>query len=147
MARDDHHGINDQFKASQHRRDDAQVLFHGARWRASMYLGGYAVECLLKARLMKRYGVRTLADLDQDLKSRGLIAGEATVYSHEIEWLFRITGDQARIRSDRDAWKAYVTVNRWGPEWRYDPDLSGREEAEDFLDALDRVLSWLRAHP
>lgn len=147
MAREDHHGVNDQLKASRHRRDDAQVLFHGARWRAAMYLGGYAVECLLKAQLMKKFGCRTLANLDDILRSRKLIADRASVYTHEIEWLLKASELYGRLKQDEPKWRAFNIVNRWMPSWRYDPDLSTREEAESFLEALDGILLWLRANP
>jgi hypothetical protein len=81
MARETHHGVSEQSKASQHRRDDAQVLLNAARWRGAMYLGGYSVECLLKSRLMKKFECRTLRELDEELKDRGLIAAEATMYT------------------------------------------------------------------
>ena len=55
MTRDAHFGISEQEKASVHRREDARILFEQDRLRGSMYLAGYAVECLLKARLMRIY--------------------------------------------------------------------------------------------
>ena len=146
MPREDHHGINDQLKASLHRRDDAQVLFNGARWRASMYLGGYAVECLLKARLMKKFGCMTLASLDDTLKSRNLIANRSSTYTHEIEWLLKISEVHGRLKRDGTTWPAFNLVNRWMPSWRYDPNQATRDEAETFLEALDRILLWLKAN-
>jgi len=60
MARYRHSGRSDQAKASQKRLADAHRLQHEARWRGAMYLGGYSVECKLKARLMERYDLDTL---------------------------------------------------------------------------------------
>jgi hypothetical protein len=146
MARETHHGVGEQSKASQRRRDDAQVLLNAARWRGAMYLGGYSVECLLKSRLMKKFECRTLRELDEELKDRGLIAAEATMYTHQFESLLRVTGHLDRLRKDLTLWPSFAIVNRWVPAWRYDPDLSKREEAEDFFEALDRITSWIRAN-
>jgi HEPN domain-containing protein len=34
-------------------------------------------------------------------------------------------------------------VNRWIPAWRYSADRSNREDAEDFLEAVEKVLHWI----
>jgi hypothetical protein len=34
-------------------------------------------------------------------------------------------------------------VNRWVPAWRYTANLSNREDAEDFLDAVDKIRYWI----
>jgi len=48
-------GITEQTKASVHRLDDARALLREQRWRGSMYLAGYAIECQLKAKLMQNH--------------------------------------------------------------------------------------------
>jgi HEPN domain-containing protein len=146
MARETHHGVSEQAKASLHRRDDAQVLFDAAHWRGAMYLGGYSVECLIKAKLMQKFGCRTIRGLEEELKDRGLIPTEATMYTHHFESLFRVSGFLDRLRKDARLWASFTIVNRWVPAWRYDPDLSKKEEAEDFFEALDRIASWIRAN-
>jgi hypothetical protein len=57
-----------------------------------------------------------------------------------------VTGHLDRLRKDLTLWPSFAIVNRWVPAWRYDPDLSKREEAEDFFEALDRITSWIRAN-
>jgi hypothetical protein len=146
MARETHHGVSDQSKASRHRRDDAQVLLDAARWRGAMSLGGYSVECLIKSKLMQKFGCRTPASLDQELKESGLIFAQATMYTHQFESLLRVSGHLDRLRTDVKIWPSFTIVNRWVPAWRYDPDLSKREEAEDFFDAVDRIASWIRGN-
>ena len=111
-----------------------------------MYLGGYSVECLLKASLMGRYRCRTLAELDEELKHRKLIALDSSMYTHRFETLFRVSGHLDRLRADPQLWATFAILNRWNPAWRYDPDSSSREEAEDFLTALDRISEWVRAN-
>jgi len=146
MARAQHHGVTDQAKASHHRRDDARVLFGSARWRGSMYVGGYAVECLVKASLMGQFRCRTLAELDEELKDRGLIALNTTMYTHQFESLFRVSGHLNRLRADPKLWSAFTIVNRWNPAWRYDPNSASWEDAEDFFEALDLIIDWVRAN-
>ena len=111
-----------------------------------MYIGGYAVECLLKASLMRRFRCVTLAELDEELKSRGLLAVNSTVYTHQFEPLFQVSGHLDRLRENPNLWATFNVVNRWQPAWRYNPDSSSREEAEDFLESLDQILAWIRGN-
>jgi hypothetical protein len=37
-------------------------------------------------------------------------------------------------------------VNRWVPAWRYAADLSRREDAEDFLEAVEKITHWIEAN-
>ena len=74
MAGKRHSGVSDQIKASRHRLDDAQALFEKGRWRGCMYLAGYSLECLLKAKLMQRFRCQTLEVLEQLLHSRRLLS-------------------------------------------------------------------------
>ena len=109
-----------------------------------MYLAGYSVECLLKTKLMEKFDCRTLGDLEVELKSRGLIPGDATLYDHRIELYLSAGGGLDRMRNDHALWKSFTIMNGWLPSWRYNPDLSTRADAEVFLGAVDSVLGWVR---
>jgi len=146
MGRAKHHGVSEQSKAGQHRRDDARALFEKQRWRGAMYLGGYSVECLLKSSLMRKYECHTIGDLEVELKKRGLIATESTIYTHQFEAMLSVSGDLDRLRSNVALWRSFNIVNRWIPAWRYDPDLSGPDESERFLIAIDQLSAWIRAN-
>jgi hypothetical protein len=49
-----------------------------------MYLGGYSVECLLKARLMERLNCVTLIRLEAELKRRSAIADSDSIFTHNL---------------------------------------------------------------
>jgi len=108
-----------------------------------MYVAGYALECLLKAKLMRRFDCRNLGELEDELGRRNLLPGHVTIYTHHFETLLELTGGLARLRSNRSLWPRFNVANRWVPAWRYDPDLSDSEQAEDFLDAIDTILHWV----
>ena len=143
MAKAAHHGLSEQSKAVKHRRDDAQVLFDGGRWRGAMYLAGYCIECLLKAKLMRMFRCRQLHELEQTLQRRGILTASGTVFTHQLETLFVLTGGWNRLRNDPDLWRVFQHVNRWMPAWRYTADLSSRQEASRFLEAVDEVRNWI----
>lgn len=54
-----------------------------------MYLAGYSIECLLKAKLMKIFDCQNLLDLEDELQRRHLLAANATIFTHQLESLVR----------------------------------------------------------
>lgn len=143
MARDLFIGVTEQSKSSIHRRDDAIALLQAGRWRGAMYLSGYSIECLLKAKLMRIFGCNNLVDLEAELQRRGLLADRATIFTHQLEMLLRLTNGLNRLRQNAALWPLFNLVNRWIPAWRYNPDMSNPEDAEDYLDAVDKIRHWI----
>lgn len=139
-------GVTEQTKAAVHRLDDAQALFERNRFRGAMYVGGYAVECTLKARLMERYECRTLVELEAELVRRKLVPKDWTAFSHQLFVLTTLTGALARIKKDRRLWRLFNKVNTWLPAWRYNVTAPNRDEASDFLDAVRVIKHWLDAN-
>lgn len=143
MVRQQYIGIAEQTKASVHRLDDAYALYKAARWRGAMYIAGYAVECLIKSKLMQIYHCRHLRELEDELQQRGLLAVDATVFTHHLEALLELTQSTHRLRQHRELWSAFNMVNRWVPAWRYTATVTTEEDAQDFLSAVEQVRSWI----
>ena len=143
MLRDLFYGISEQSKAGKHRLDDALALLNAARWRGAMYLAGYAIECQLKTKLMRMFGCRHLRELEDELQQRGMLSGAATVFTHQLELLLRLTNALDRLRQNEELWRLFNRVNRWMPAWRYTADLSNRQDAENFLGAVEKISHWI----
>ena len=143
MPHDLYTGVSEQAKASTHRLDDARALFNAGRWRGAMYMAGYAVECLLKTKLMQMYSCRTLRDLEDELQRRGALDEHATVFTHQLELLLRLTQRFTQLRQHRMLWPQFALVNRWIPAWRYTADVANRQDAADFLEAVAQTMQWL----
>jgi HEPN domain-containing protein len=143
MPHDLYTGISEQSRASTHRLDDARALLNAGRWRGAMYMAGYAVECLLKTKLMQIYGCRTLRDLEDELQRRGVLAEHATVFTHRLELLLRLTQRFDQLRQHRMLWPQFTLVNRWIPAWRYTADMANRQDATDFVEAVAQIMQWL----
>ncbi len=143
MSYDLYGGISEQSKASKHRLDDARALLNAGRWRGAMYLSGYAVECLIKTKLMRIYGCRNLHELEDELQRRNILASHATVFTHHLELLLRLTQTFDRLRQNRILWPQFSIINRWMPAWRYTSDLANRQDAEDFLEAVENLMNWI----
>ncbi len=143
MAHDLFYGVSEQAKAGKHRLDDARALLNAVRWRGAMYMAGYAVECLLKTRLMRMFDCRHLRELEEELHRRGALPVQETVFTHQLEVLLGLTQVLDRLRQNDTLWRTFTLVNRWVPAWRYTADLSNREDAEDFLEAVEKVVHWI----
>lgn len=143
MTRDSYFGVTDQGKAAKHRMDDARALLNAVRWRGSMYMAGYAIECLLKYKLMQIFECRQLRELETELHRRGVLSEQQAVFTHQLEILLRLTNGLERLRRNEEHWRSFNMVNRWIPAWRYNADLSNREDAEDFLAAIEKVAHWI----
>ena len=88
MNHDLHDGIREQASASRQRLEDAKVLLRASRWRGSMYIAGYAVECLLKTKLMQVYDCQNLRELEGVLQNRSALPIGGTIFTHQLETLF-----------------------------------------------------------
>jgi hypothetical protein len=143
MARTLYQGVSELAKVSRHRLDDARALLNATHWRGSMYLTGYAIECLLKTKLMRMYGCRTLTDLEDELRVRNALPANASIFSHHIEFLMGLTKAPPRLRQGREVWADFNTVNRRVPAWRYSADLADYDTASDFFGAVERLAKWV----
>ena len=143
MSRNLYYGVSEQAKVSRHRLDDARALFNAVRWRGAMYMAGYAVECLLKTKLMRIYNCRHLRELEAELRRRGALTAHETIFTHQLEALLKLTQGLDRLRQNQSLWRAFNTVNRWIPAWRYTANLTNREDAEDFMRAVEQIMHWI----
>ena len=136
-------GVTDQGKAGKHRWQDARALLDKGRWRGAMYLAGYAVECLLKVKLMMMFQCSNLKELEEDLKQRGIIDESTGHFTHPLEPLLRLTHAESRLRANPDILRRFYRVNRWIPAWRYWSHPSSRQEEEEFMEAVAIMLKWV----
>jgi len=137
MTKYQHTGRTDQTKAALKRHTDAKKLQEQQRWRGAMYLAGYSVECKLKARLMERYNLNTLEQLEEEIERR--LGHPVNVFTHSIEVLFGLTGARERLLQNAahpNALRAYQRCNTWKPAWRYRPDEGTEDECNAFMQAV-----------
>lgn len=143
MNHDLHDGISDQANASRQRLEDAKVLLRASRWRGAMYIAGYAVECLLKTKLMQIYDCKNLRELDDVLQRRFVLPTGGTIFTHQLETLFKLTPSYHRLQQNPDILSLFNVVNRWAPKWRYVSKQTTGDEASFFIDAVEKVMHWI----
>jgi HEPN domain-containing protein len=97
---------------------------HGA-----VYLAGYAVECKLKAAVCRYLDVDELPERFQ---------------THNIQFLIRSAGLAEAVDSDKVIQARFRRIDSlWRAEIRYAGKPYGKQEAENFLDNVRRVVQWL----
>jgi len=139
MRRRDFSGRTSQAKAGPKRLIDAKKLKDRARWRGSMYLAGYYIECKLKVRLMEMYDIWTLEEIESKLSQQ--TGKPINAFTHSIEVLMTFTG--ALKRMDGTVRRAFAKCNRWRTNWRYDPSEGSKDECETFLKAVETVGQFI----
>ncbi|HOW18227.1 MAG TPA: HEPN domain-containing protein [Phycisphaerae bacterium] len=111
--------------------DDARFLHQSARYAAALYLGGFVIECLLKAALWERR---------QEPDVRRLL------YSHELDDLLAALPVLAR-EMERDpvgVQEEFVQICNWNVRIRYNPLRVDKRDCDDFVRRLTEVRTWLR---
>ena len=103
---------------------------------AAQYLGGYAVECILKALVV----VTTP-------RNRRPASGEPTMTWLKKEFghdLHRLRRHLARFGHSMppDVAREFLFVGSWDPQLRYDPGPGDPDECERFLLAAQRIVQW-----
>ena len=120
------------YRVAYQRYDDGEQLLNIDRPQASIYLAGYAVECILKALLLTHTPATERATVLSTF--RGAIA-------HNIGWL----RDQIVARSGRlpaNEARHLSLLSSWSTDLRYEPGPGDREDAEAFLAATASILKW-----
>jgi HEPN domain-containing protein len=119
---------------------EADCLLRNGFFDAAFYIGGYAVELMLKARVCKTLGID---DFFQFKKGKPEIYRPYKV--HDYEYLIILSG----IYADFDRAQANVSfktdwsiVSAWNENARY---LTGTTEAtaKDFLTSVSQIVKWI----
>lgn len=143
-----------QLRAVADRRlDDAVYLRQSnrtARANGAIYMGGFAIECLLKALLLERH-----PNLGRPTDRARLSISDAEVhellYSHELDAMLLFLPEiEKKLRilgRDRgySLWERFRAVcEEWTVYVRYSPKQATIAEAHAFLAIIQEVRQWLR---
>jgi HEPN domain-containing protein len=123
-------------KIARARLEDAEVLARAGRYDGAIYLCGYVVEIVLKARICKTLswsGYPSMAGEFQNYR---------TFQTHNLDVLLHLAGVERKVKTTLFAeWSAVAT---WDPEVRYKPIGSAtKQDAELMIAAAQRLLRAL----
>jgi hypothetical protein len=129
-------------KLTEERLLDADALMAASRWSFAHYAAGYAVECALKACLLKRM-VLTGWVFDEKTKKE-------ECRTHDLDALMTIAGMRGdlnqRLKESTEFRTNWQVVKQWTVTGRY--DVKTESEARELIDAItdepNGVMTWIR---
>ena len=129
-------------KIAKARISEANALLSMHKYSGAYYLGGYAVECLLKAAIAKT--IRR-----SEFPNKKLISD---AYTHDLSKLAKLSPVGLQLENEIASNKAFALnwgiAKDWSTDSRY--EISNANKAKELLDALndpaDGVLQWLRRY-
>ena len=130
-------------RLAEFRVQDAQILLKAGRFAGAYYLGGYAVDCALKAAIARRFR-------ESDFPDRGFVG---QIYTHDLEQLLRLSELEREFSKARKANPKlavnWAFIKDWSEAKRYESQVN-EKEAHDLLDAIADdeagILPWIRKH-
>ncbi|MCK6507763.1 hypothetical protein L6R53_31080 [Myxococcota bacterium] len=113
-------------------------------------MAGYAIECALKATLMREWHVLTLTELQDVLRDKhGL---DRSMYTHDIEMLFSLTrigksalDSREPSAQQRQLVRWFRACNRWSVGWRYSGATGDQATCAAMLSAAEPFISHIRS--
>ena len=120
--------------------DDARCLLDAGRFANAYHLGGYSIECALKAVLCLQFAAESLPD-------KGLVLA---AYTHNLTELASSAGlatALSRAKEDNNFSVNWGIVSAWTEVSRYQP--ASESEARDLISAVDGddgILKWIKSH-
>lgn len=121
------------------RQQEAKLLLDAGAYAGAYYLCGYAVECALKACIVRALPPRSMPD-------RKIVQ---TFYTHDLEQLLTLAELRLALLADATRRASWTAVKDWSEQVRYRIDITAGE-AQGLYDACTRprsgVLPWLRRH-
>ena len=121
------------YRAGKQRLAEAELILGQVKLpAASVYLAGYAAECLLKSVLVER---------TPEVERPALLAGMKNEFGHNLARL-RAGLVWRGVRVPAGVASALAFLSRLSPELRYDPGPGNANTASRFLAATARVVAW-----
>lgn len=121
-----------------------------ARANGAMYLGGFVVECLLKAKLLERHPWLQNAGSPEGRADRERRLWSLCYRSHDLgEILENLPEIRQRLstleqrKANRVTQALMAICIRWTVHARYSPQSADIGEARAFLDRVEEIRPWL----
>jgi HEPN domain-containing protein len=123
------------------RLKEARILLKAQCWEGAYYLGGYAIECALKACIAKQTERYDFPDKKRVVDS----------HTHDLQELIRVAQLSAALTEHRrqpDFDANWTIVADWWEQSRY--ERASEEDAENLVRAISQantgVLQWLKRY-
>ncbi len=121
------------------RAKEAEVLAKNGNEEGAYYLGGFAIECALKACIAKK-----IKRYDFPLSARDA----NKVYTHDLNELLKLAELESyldkEMKGNRALTASWTVVKNWKVESRYETSGLNGADMVAAVNSTDGVLSWIR---
>jgi HEPN domain-containing protein len=119
------------------RLDEARLILDRLTlYAAAQYLGGYAVECMLKALVISRPTA-----VERSRSSQDIMRWMKNEFGHDLNKLRKEASRRGAQLPPSEA-KEFLFVSTWDPQSRYDPGPGNPTDAERFLAGAEKFVKW-----
>ena len=126
-------------KLADMRIREAKALLDAKEWDGAYYLAGYAVECALKACIIKRLNSSDLWPEKSFMEN---------CYKHDLKVLLRQADLETAMNSAGPVVGRWSQVKEWSEQSRYELGKAAafvRQFYEAITDPLEGVLQWIKS--
>lgn len=124
-------------KRARSKLKDAEVLLENGRYDGSVYLCGYVIELILKARTCRTLKWSELPETNSEFKNL------QSFKTHNLDVLLNLSGLEKKIKINY--FLDWSIVNQWNPEMRYaDVGNISAEEAEEMIKAVRNLIAVIK---
>ena len=121
------------YRVAYRRFEEAEVLFNAGFYTGTVYLAGYAVECMLKALILN-----SLPEKDQETIEAEFRGQRA----HQYEWLRNRYAQTNAPGLPSTISESLAIVATWDTSLRYEPRIGDPRDALRFLKEVKNILEW-----
>lgn len=119
---------------------EARILLDNNEHDGAVYLCGYALELILKRRIVRILEWEGYPERRREAEKLGL----RSFMVHDLEVLLRLAGLEKKIQSHTTAYAKWQMANTWDSEFRYKRigDIT-KEEAENIIGATKDIINFI----
>jgi HEPN domain-containing protein len=124
------------YRVAKQRLEEAKAILRADMPSPAEYLGGYSIECILKALV-----ITVTSATERPRPGRWTVEWLKKEYGHDLENL-RSAVRKRGVNLPPDVTKAFVYVLAWDPDLRYEPGPVEPAKVGRFLSAAEVIVRW-----
>jgi hypothetical protein len=129
------------YELARCRFEEAKILLTNHKPDGSVYLCGYAIELILKRRIVK------LLEWDGYPESTREFENYKSFKVHDLDVLLRLSGLEKKIQADDVTFARWQIAHTWDSEVRYKEIGKILEtEAQDIINATRQTINFVLRH-
>ena len=121
------------YRVAYQRLEEAEVLYDAGYSVGSVYLAGYAVECMLKALILNSITQKDQETIETEFRGQR---------AHQYEWLRHRYAQTNAPLLPAPISESLTFVSTWETSLRYQPGLGDPKDATRFIKEVKKILDW-----